>query len=29
VALFARHELRPVWYRPEEIEAHLERAYRP
>ncbi len=29
LALFARHELRPVWYRPEEIEAHLERAYRP
>ena len=29
IALFARHELRPVWYRTDEIEAHLERAYRP
>ena len=29
LALFARHELRPVWYRAEEIETHLERQYRP
>jgi acyl-homoserine-lactone acylase len=29
LALFARHELRPVWFRLEEIEAHLERKYRP
>jgi acyl-homoserine-lactone acylase len=29
LALFARHELRPVWYRAADIEAHLERAYRP
>jgi acyl-homoserine-lactone acylase len=29
LGLFARHELRPVWYRSEEIEAHLERTYRP
>ncbi len=29
IALFARHELRPAWYRPEEIRAHLEREYRP
>lgn len=29
LALFARHELRPVYYRAAEVEAHLERRYRP
>lgn len=27
--IFARHDLRPVWFRQADIEANLERTYRP
>jgi acyl-homoserine lactone acylase PvdQ len=27
--LFARHQLKPVWFDEAEIRAHLEREYRP
>ncbi len=27
--LFAEHKLRPAWYSEVDINAHLERAYRP
>jgi acyl-homoserine lactone acylase PvdQ len=29
VALFARRELRPVWFDEADIRANLEREYRP
>ncbi len=27
--IFANHDLRPVWYREDEVRAHVEREYRP
>jgi acyl-homoserine-lactone acylase len=27
--LFARHQLKPVWFEPADLKAHTERAYRP
>jgi acyl-homoserine-lactone acylase len=29
IRLFASHQLRPVWFRESEVEAHSERSYRP
>ena len=28
-ALFANHQLRPIWFSEDEIKAHLEREYHP
>ena len=29
IGLFAAHRLRPIWFREDEIKAHLEREYHP
>ena len=28
-AIFARHQTKPVWFRPRDLRAHVDRVYRP